>query len=156
MSKRKFIYDPDTLSYKQVSSSKKNWVIVFLAGAIIGIGVVMFLLTSSSSYLQTPREKELARENQNLKLNYKILNKKFNRIEVVLKDIKNRDNNIYRTIFEANPISDDVRTAGYGGVDLYKNFEGYSDADLIKNTARQLRQNHIIFHGMRYSHNVPS
>jgi len=134
MSKRKFIYDPETLSYKQVSSSNKKAVLLFIAGVIVGVGVLMFLLSSSKPVIETPREKELARENENLKLNYELLNKKFNRIETVLKDIKNRDNNIYRTIFEADPISNDVRTAGYGGVDMYSNLEGYTDSDLIKQT----------------------
>jgi murein DD-endopeptidase MepM/ murein hydrolase activator NlpD len=134
MSKRKFIYDPETLSYKQIASSKRNSVLLFIAGIIIGVVGLMSLLSSSRPVIETPREKELVRENENLKLNYELLIKKFDRIETVLKDIKNRDNNIYRTIFEADPISDEIRTAGYGGVDLYKNLEGYTDSDLIAQT----------------------
>jgi len=134
MAKRKFIYDPDSLSYKQVSSSNKNWIIVLLAGIIIGAGTLILLLSSPNNFFQTPREKELVRENENLKLNYEILDNKFKNIQIVLEDIKKRDNNIYRTIFEAEPISDDIREAGYGGVDLYQNLDGYSNSELIKNS----------------------
>lgn len=137
MSKRKLIYDPDTLSYKQVESSKRNSVLLFLAGIIIGVVGIMLLLSSSKPVIETPREKELVRKVENLKLNYELLNKKFQRIETVLKDIKNRDNNIYRTIFEADPISDDVRSAGYGGIDLHKNLDAYPEGDLIKQTAEE-------------------
>jgi murein DD-endopeptidase MepM/ murein hydrolase activator NlpD len=134
MSKRKFIYDPETLSYKQVDSSKRNPILLFLAGLIVGVVTIMVLLSLPNSILETPREKELVRKNENLKLNFEMVRKKIKRDEMVLKDLKNRDNNIYRTIFEADPISDDVRSAGSGGVDMYENLEAYSDADLIKKT----------------------
>ena len=134
MAKRKFIYDPETLSYKQVESSSKTWIMFFLAGLIVGVLAIVILLSSPNGYFQTPQEKNLIRENKNLKLNYSILNKKLQKIQLVLNDIKQRDNNIYRTIFEADPISDDVRQGGYGGVDLYKNLEGKPDAELIKNS----------------------
>ena len=136
MAKRKFIYDPDSLSYKQVESSGKNWILLLLAGIIIGSGVVLLLLSSPNDFFQTPREKQLVRENENLKLNYEILNDKLNDIQTVLTDIKKRDNNIYRTIFEAEPISDDVRQAGYGGVDLYKNLDGFSNSELIEKSMK--------------------
>jgi len=137
MSKRKFIYDPETLSYQQVEPSSTKWIMVFLAGAIVGIGALIFLLSSPNSFFQTPREKELVRENENLKLNFELLDQKMKKIELVLNDIKQRDNNIYRTIFEADPISDDVRKAGYGGVDLYENLSGYDNSDLIKKSLQQ-------------------
>ncbi len=132
MAKRKFIYDPETLSYKQVETSSKAWIMVFMAGLIVGVLAVIILLSSPNAYFQTPREKNLIRENENLKLNYAILDKKLQKIQLVLNDIKQRDNNIYRTIFEADPISDEIRQAGFGGVDLYKNLEGKPNADLIK------------------------
>ena len=140
MAKRKFIYDPETLSYKQVAPNTGKNIMLFLAGFITAVGVFIFLLSSTLDFFQTPREKKLARENENLKLNYEILTKKLDKIELVLDDVKERDNNIYRTIFEADPISDDVRKAGYGGVDLYKNLEGYSDSDLIKSTMQKAEQ----------------
>jgi len=121
MSKRKFIYDPETLSYKQIETSNKKWFLVFLAGIITGIGILVLLLSTPNHFFSTPREKVLKRENENLKLNYELLNKKFNKIETVLHDIKQRDNNIYRVIFEANPVSNEEREAGYGGVDLVPN-----------------------------------
>ncbi len=137
MAKRKFIYDPETLSYKEAESSSKKWLMFFLAGLIVGVGAIILLLSSPNAYFQTPREKNLVRENENLKLNYNILNKKLKKIELVLNDIKQRDNNIYRTIFEADPISDDVREGGYGGVDLYQNLDGYSNSDLIKKSMKE-------------------
>jgi murein DD-endopeptidase MepM/ murein hydrolase activator NlpD len=137
MSKRKFIYDPASLSYKPVESSSKKWMTVFLAGFIMGILGIMILLSTPNDFFQTPREKNLARENENLKLNYTLLTKKLKKIQLVLNDIKQRDNNIYRTIFEADPIPEDVRLGGYGGVDLYKDLDGYTNSELIKNSMKE-------------------
>ncbi len=140
MAKRKFIYDPDSLSYKPVESSKKKWLLIFVAGLITGFGILFLLFSSPNDYFSTPREKVLLRENENLKLNYELLQKKFGKIELVLNDIKQRDNNIYRVIFEANPISDDVRRAGYGGTDLYQDLNGTSEQNLIKSTLKKADQ----------------
>ena len=137
MSKRKLIYDPDTLSYRPVESSRKKWILVFTAGLITGLLVLFVLLSSPNDIITTPREKVLNRENENLKLNYQLLQRKFDKIQAVLNDIKKRDNNIYRVIFEADPISNEEREAGYGGVDLYKNINGTSDQDLIKKTLNE-------------------
>jgi murein DD-endopeptidase MepM/ murein hydrolase activator NlpD len=110
---------------------------VFLAGFIMGILGIMILLSTPNDFFQTPREKNLARENENLKLNYTLLTKKLKKIQLVLNDIKQRDNNIYRTIFEAEPIPEDVRLGGYGGVDLYKDLDGYTNSELIKNSMKE-------------------
>jgi len=138
MSKRKFIYDPTTLSYKEVGSSSKKEILTFVSGIIVGLIAIVLLTSMPNDIFRTPREKELVRENENLKLNYDVLNHKFSRIETVLNDIKDRDNNIYRTIFEATPISNDVRQAGYGGVDLYSNLDGYTNSNLIKKSLVKL------------------
>ncbi len=137
MAKRKFIYDPESLSYRQVESSSKKWIMVFLAGLIAGVLTIIILLSSPNNYFQTPREKNLLRENENLKLNYALLEKKMKKIELVLNDIKQRDNNIYRTIFAVDPIPDDVRQAGYGGTDLYENLNGKSNSELIKKAMQE-------------------
>ncbi len=137
MAKRKFIYDPESLSYRQLESSSKKWIMVFLAGLIVGVLSIIILLSSPNNYFQTPREKNLTRENENLKLNYALLEKKMKKIELVLNDIKQRDNNIYRTIFAVDPIPDDVRQAGYGGTDLYENLNGKSNSELIKKAMQE-------------------
>jgi len=65
----------------------------------------------------------------------KYLNKKLNQIEAVVANIEERDNNIYRVYFEASPIPEEQRKAGFGGVNRYKDLEGYDNSDLIINTA---------------------
>ena len=61
-------------------------------------------------------------------------------IEIVLDDIQQRDDNIYRTIFEADPIPKSIRKQGFGGVNRYKKFAGYSNSDIIINTTKKIDQ----------------
>jgi murein DD-endopeptidase MepM/ murein hydrolase activator NlpD len=58
--------------------------------------------------------------------------------ETVLANVADRDNNIYRVYFEANPIPDEQRKAGFGGVNRYKEFEGFDNSKLIIETNKRL------------------
>ena len=58
--------------------------------------------------------------------------------EAVLENIADRDNNLYRVYFEANPIPEEQRKAGFGGVNRYKDLEGFDNSKLIINTSKRL------------------
>ena len=61
-------------------------------------------------------------------------------ISSVLEDIQERDDHIYRVIFEAEPISDNIRKAGFGGINRYRKLEGYENSELATETYRKLDQ----------------
>ena len=64
--------------------------------------------------------------------------KKINQLNLVLKDIEQRDNNIYRVLFETNPIPNEVRKAGFGGINRYENLEGFENSDLVVETTKKI------------------
>ena len=138
MSKVKYYYDPDTLSYRKIERRKRNTVKVvslfLLASALFGF-IFVFI---ASQYFESPKEKALARELQNMELQYELLNRQLDEAELVLDNIEERDNAIYRLYFEANPIPEEQRRAGFGGVNRYKNLEGYDNSKLIIDTKRRL------------------
>ena len=100
-----------------------------VASTLFGVGLLLFLL--STPLLSTPTEISQARELDNYKLNYEQLQRKMAQVEEVLEHLQERDNQIYRVVFETNPISDDVRKAGFGGANRYNNLEGFANSDLI-------------------------
>ena len=59
-------------------------------------------------------------------------------MEQVLSALEDRDNNLYRIYFNTSPISEEQRRAGLGGVNRYKELEGYNNSDLVKNTTERL------------------
>ncbi|MFN4298860.1 MAG: M23 family metallopeptidase [Thermaurantimonas sp.] len=136
--KHKYIYDPVTLSYKRLEPSiwkQVGNVLLFLLSS--GLFAFLFLFFSKS-FLVTPREKELMREIDYLTLNYELLKNKLNTLEQALLDLENRDDNIYRVIFEAEPIPANLRRSSLAGINRYKNLDGYATSELVKETTQRL------------------
>lgn len=137
MSRIKYHYNSKTLEYERYVESwrvKAGRILFMLAAAIVFSAVVIFL---AYRYLDSPKERQLKREIANLELNYSILSKRLNNLEIVLNDLQQRDNLVYRVIFEADPIPDEIRKAGYGGVNRYKQFEGFEYSTVIKEVTKQ-------------------
>ena len=133
MSKVKYYYDSETLSYKKIERKKGRRLGIFflsIAGAFLA-GFLLLVIYLNIPGLETPREKALERELNNLKLQYGLLNKKMEQVEKVLANVEERDNNIYRLYFEANPIPEAQRKAGFGGINRYRDLEGYDNSQLI-------------------------
>ena len=140
MAKAKYRYNPHTLSYDKIELTLRDKIVrsfMFLGAGIV-IGVVIYSL--AYSFIDSPKEKQLKRDNSQLLSQYVILNKKLEQLNVVLEDVQHRDDNIYRVIFEAEPIAEEIREAGFGGINRYIELEGYNNSELIIKTAEKLDQ----------------
>ncbi|MCW1147342.1 M23 family metallopeptidase [Flavobacterium lacisediminis] len=140
MSKVKYYYDSENLAYKRIQTRKRKkfgYVVLFLVSSAL-FGFLIFLLLINTSYFETPKDKIQAREIEALALNYKVLNKKLDLMNEVLEAIENRDNNIYRIYFNTTPISEEERKAGFGGVNRYKDLQGFNNSELMENTTKRV------------------
>ncbi|MEX0313139.1 MAG: M23 family metallopeptidase [Allomuricauda sp.] len=140
MSKVKYYYDPDTLSYRKIEpkkSKKYRNLFFFIVGAAL-FGFLGLILLLNTNLLNTPKELSLDREVRNYELQFEILTKKMEQMEQVLANIEDRDNNIYRLYFEANPIPEEQRKAGFCGVNRYKSLEGFNNSEIVINAAKRL------------------
>lgn len=138
MAKVKYYYDSDTLSYQKIKPKKgvkvRNFVIMLLAAFIFMIiGYVVL-----TPLFESPKEKQLKRELEFVMLNEELHSKKIDQMEKVLQEIQNRDNNIYRLYFEVNPIPEEQRKAGFGGVNRYKTLEGFDNSEMIIDVTRNM------------------
>ena len=140
MSKVKYYYDSDTLSYKKIERKKGRRLGFILLGMVASFlaGFILLLIYINIPQIETPKEKALARELENMQLQYGLLNKKMDQVQRVLADIEERDNNIYRLYFEANPIPEEQRMAGFGGINRYRDLEGFDNSKLIIETSKRL------------------
>ena len=140
MSKVKYYYDPDTLSYRKIEPKKsrryRNIGLFVLGAALFGLFSLVFLL--NTNLINTPAELSLRREVNNYELQFELLNKKMEQMEEVLANVEERDNNIYRLYFEANPIPEEQRRAGFGGINRYKSLEGFNNSEMISATTKRL------------------
>lgn len=138
MSKVKYYYDSETLSYRKVERKKSatiKYIFIFLLAA--GLFGFLFVFVASQ-YFESPKEKALARELQNIQLQYDLINRKMDEAEAVLANVEERDNSIYRLYFESNPIPEEQRKAGFGGVNRYKNLEGFDNSKIIIETSKRI------------------
>ena len=140
MSKVKYYYDSETLSYKKIERKKGRRLgvaLLSITGSFLA-GFILLIIYLNIPQIETPKEKSLKRELNNLKLQYGLLNKKMAQIEDVMGNIEDRDDNIYRLYFEANPIPEEQRMAGFGGINRYKDLEGFDNSKLITETTKRM------------------
>jgi murein DD-endopeptidase MepM/ murein hydrolase activator NlpD len=138
MAKVKYYYDSDTLSYRKIELRKRDkfrQLMVFMVASALMGGLMVLIMYQ---FVESPRQKVLKRELENMKLHYELIEKKMAQAEQVLEDIQKRDNNIYRTYFEANPIPEEQRKAGFGGINRYKSLEGFDNSQMIIQATRDL------------------
>ena len=140
MAKIKYYYDTKTLSYKRIKLSKlektKRFSYFIFSSAIIGL----IMIVTFFQFFDSPKEKRLINEINHLVNQYEIVDNKMYKIELVLDDIQKRDDNIYRTIFEADPIPTSIRKQGFGGINRYKELEGYSNSKIMIETSTKIDQ----------------
>ena len=140
MSKVKYYFDAETLSYRPIKATNINRIINFLLFVLssFSFGLICLLILLNSDILNTPSEVAQKRTIQNYELQFDILNKKISQLESVVANVEERDNNLYRVYFEASPIPVEQRYAGFGGVNRYRDLEGYDNSELIINTTKRL------------------
>ncbi len=138
MAKVKYYYDSDTLSYQRIKQ-KKGQKFRRLLLTIVAVFIFMILgFVVFTPVFESPKEKELKRELEFVKLNEELHNKKIEQLDKLLKELQDRDNNIYRLYFEVNPIPEEQRKAGFGGVNRYKALEGFDNSEMIIDVTKNM------------------
>jgi murein DD-endopeptidase MepM/ murein hydrolase activator NlpD len=140
MAKVKYYYDSENLAYRKIitKTRKKIGVVLLFLVASGLFGLLSFIVLLNTPYFETPKNRKQAREIENLKLRYAILNKKVEEVEDVIKFIEDRDNNLYRVYFNTSPIPEEERKAGFKDVNRYKDLEGYDNSQLVTNTTKRI------------------
>lgn len=137
MARINYQYNTSKMRFERVEVSVKAQLtraFGFLSTAL----VFSFLLTVLAyNYLDSPKEKKLRREISVLKQQYEVIGDKLGFAEAALSDLQNRDNNIYRVIYEAEPIGAAERRAGVAGRS-YRKLAGYDNSEIMLQTSVRL------------------
>lgn len=138
MAKTGYRFNPETLSYDKIHIPfrKKLWNYIGRFISSLCLALVIFFVVSA--IIDSPKEKALKREKEEILAQYHILNNELERMDDVLKQLETRDDNLYRVIFESEPIDANIRRAGTGGVNKYESLKDLNNAALIINTSRKL------------------
>lgn len=138
MSKVKYRFNTKSLTYEKVKVTFRQRLLQVLSYLATGSVFALITIALAYKFLDSPKEKQLKRELEAVQLQYDLLHTKMDKVEVVLNDLQDRDDNIYRAIFEADPIPGSVRKAGFGGSERYSSLDGYDNTDLMKATTERL------------------
>ncbi len=114
----------------------RNGFLYLLALSIVFVGIRLMIDNDYSS----PKVNHFSRKNAELKSAYTDLNKKINLTENFLSEIQLRDDKVYRSVFDLEPIPNSVREAGFGGSDNYYSDLYSGNTDFVKSTARKLAE----------------
>jgi murein DD-endopeptidase MepM/ murein hydrolase activator NlpD len=138
MPKAKYYFNTHSLKYEKVVISLWKRLLRALGWLSTALVFSVIIILIAYSYLDSPKEKQLKREINDLTLQYEILQQRVHQSEVVLNELEQHDDNIYRVIFEAEPIPESVREAGYGGVNKYLDLEGLENSEMVIETSKMI------------------
>lgn len=138
MPRTKYKFNHETLSFDRIRLGLKQLVLklfAYFVGSLFLAGLYGFIF---AFIFDSPKERALKREIEQLNLQYELMNREMDNVEKVLGHLQETDDNLYRTIFESEPIPSTYREGGIGGVNRYEELDGFTNTQLITETATRL------------------
>jgi len=140
MRKQKYYYNPRSLTYEKARSSWR-WKLlkglIYSGSVLLFAGVLTFLFVN---FFETPKEKILERELSTMNQEYREVLQRMDNVDAIMDNLAKRDENVYRVIFEAEPIADEVRKSGIGGGNRYAYLNGLQNGEIAKRSKIRLDQ----------------
>lgn len=127
----KYILDVADLQYKRLRLPWKHRVIrgvLWIAGSI---AISILYLTIFEKNFGSPKERKLNQDIENLKLRYSLLNRKYDDAFSKVYSLRLSDDKRFRPILNMDTLPGSIRNPGYGGVDRYKDIEGFANTPLM-------------------------
>ena len=135
---KRYIFNQLTQDFEVLETPKSRTFMRILLISLSVLGVAFLFAILLFTFIKSPKEKAQARELEYMKLKYEILNDRLDDLEALMTDMEQRDNNLYRVMFEADPIPSQVRRSGFSDADRYADLYGYMNSDLVVSAARKL------------------
>lgn len=120
---RQYVLNRDTLEYEEVErpSTTKRYIRTIISYGLssISVFVLSLYLITDVFHTRTPKAMIVYRDYSEWRSKLNLLERRLESASLVLSDMERRDNMLYRSVFGMETIPEDIRNAGYGGVDRY-------------------------------------
>jgi murein DD-endopeptidase MepM/ murein hydrolase activator NlpD len=141
--KKRYTFDPEAGTFVEVQETRKDQLIRI--GTILGLALVLAAAAAwvmDAHLIRTPQEQALRSENEVLQEQLSRVSEQMTALSTELTDLSERDRQLYRTLLQIEPISEDVRQVGVGGTDTYGAFDRFGDrtSKLLRQTSKTLDQ----------------
>jgi murein DD-endopeptidase MepM/ murein hydrolase activator NlpD len=138
MPNSRYKFNPESLSFDKIRLSIGAMLLRSLAYFVASLLIALVYYLIFAIFVDSPKEKALMREIEQLTLQYDLIHREMGNVEKVIGQLQETDDNLYRTIFEAEPIPETLREGGVGGINRYKELEGYDNSSIVIETAKRL------------------
>ncbi|MCC8187239.1 MAG: M23 family metallopeptidase [Bacteroides sp.] len=138
MRKVYYIYNPRTQTYDRIYPTVRQRAMSILRRLFVGMGLGAASFLILLFIFGSPSEKELQIENSRLQAQYNVLSRQLDEALGVLQDIQQRDDNLYRVLFQADPVPSAIRNAGYGGTNRYEYLMSMANSELVIHTTQKM------------------
>lgn len=138
MKKIKYYYNTNTLRYEKLEvplQVKLLRIFGFIAAALVTAALISYF---AFQFVGSPNEKLLRLQNERLRDRYADLNEKAKSLDKQMAELEKRDNNVYRAIFEANPIPDSARAKEIENEKEIATVEGMANSQLLSSITQTL------------------
>jgi murein DD-endopeptidase MepM/ murein hydrolase activator NlpD len=138
MPNSRYRFNAESLSFDKVKHGLRSLLLrglAYLVGSLL-VAITYYLIFTA--FFDSPKEKALLREIDQLTLQYDLIHREMDNLDKVIGQLEEKDDNLYRTIFEAEPIPSTQRESGVGGINRYEELEGYNNSNIIIETTKKL------------------
>jgi len=139
MPRYKIVIDPETLSFIKVQTSFfKSLPAIITKHVPFTLVASILICAVLLKIVESPQERELLRQKDALESQYSKINEKCNQKVQLLTEIEKRDNELFRKVFEMDPIPSSVRMSGIGGSYQYIKYKEYSNLPILQTTLQSI------------------
>lgn len=138
MARYRYRYNHEQLKIEQVALTWKDYVFAavrwtLIVAVISGMAIYIF-----STFVESPKERRQQREIDYLSEQLTVMSNELSRMDKVVDEIVTRDDEIYRTIFGAEPFPQHLRRPGIGGSDRMKDLRGFATSEAVIETQKRI------------------
>lgn len=140
MKKIKYFFNTHTLRFEKVEVPLRVRLLQMFGFIIASITMAIIIVILIFQYIDSPKEKLLRQQNDAYKANYSVLQDRVKQLELQMVELENRDNDVYRSIFEADPIPDSARLKLIEAKKEVLSIQNLTSTELTDNMAAQLNK----------------
>jgi hypothetical protein len=140
MSRIKYKFNRESLSYEKVSKTLRNRVFKGVRHLLGSAVLSLILLLGYFTFFDTPSDRDLRAENEKMAKDLAAINDSLTNFHENLRNLAGQDNTIYRAIYQLDSIPMQIRNSGFGGADKYHNYSGHDYSDVVIKIQKNLDQ----------------
>ena len=138
MKKVKYYFNPNTLRFEKIDNNLQKKLLRFFGYFITSLCIAILILLILFTYVDSPKVRFLKHQNEVYSKNYTLLKARLNQIQIQMEDLEDRDNYVYKSIFEAFPVPDSARAQEIERENKIQILDKMTDLEIANSIIKQL------------------